>query len=335
MSLVISVRIAAVALAISLPTIGQAFAGCLKVGIRDEIEFDPAALTRLETIGIGKKEVFAAILDVSIPETEGCWAASSGNFDGQLVSVGTLQWNFGQQSLQPMLKRYRSAFLRGDEFKANIDRLMPIFGNLVFSPGCLRPVVTQECKQALLAAQTAGRLNPNIKAEFDALFESREMIQIQMDRFVALLGSVSDQLQRLFPGEKPTPRQIKWAIDTKVQQGQFPGTADVKRVREKLATLSSTKKAEALLSLVAWYEGLCTSADQGGIRFDCGWNATQWRKTISAGDFDASQLDLLYLSFLRSRTAVGMSGHWQALTFQRRAKIILGVGSIGGRRYSK
>ena len=34
-----------------------------------------------------------------------CFASIIGNFDGQLVSFGALQWNFGQGTLQPLLKR--------------------------------------------------------------------------------------------------------------------------------------------------------------------------------------------------------------------------------------
>src|SRR6185369_10701434 len=34
-----------------------------------------------------------------------CFAGLSGDFDGQGVSFGVLQWNFGQGSLQPLLKR--------------------------------------------------------------------------------------------------------------------------------------------------------------------------------------------------------------------------------------
>jgi hypothetical protein len=53
---------------------------------------------------------------------------------------------------------------------------------------------------------------------------------------------------------------------------------------------------------------------------------------IDWGLIDPEQYELLHLTFLRSRTAVGNSGRWQALTFSRRGKIILGVGSVGGRR---
>src|SRR5688572_3374909 len=33
-----------------------------------------------------------------------CFAGLSGDFDGQGISLGVLQWNFGQDSLQPLLQ---------------------------------------------------------------------------------------------------------------------------------------------------------------------------------------------------------------------------------------
>ncbi|HEY4744406.1 MAG TPA: peptidoglycan-binding domain-containing protein, partial [Desulfuromonadaceae bacterium] len=45
----------------------------------------------------GSFETGAAIPD--------CFAGLSGDFDGQGISFGVLQWNFGQGSLQPLLKR--------------------------------------------------------------------------------------------------------------------------------------------------------------------------------------------------------------------------------------
>jgi hypothetical protein len=34
-----------------------------------------------------------------------CFAAVTGNFDGQGISFGALQWNFGQETLQPLLRK--------------------------------------------------------------------------------------------------------------------------------------------------------------------------------------------------------------------------------------
>lgn len=51
--------------------------------------------------------------DAGFPD---CFAGLSGNFDGQGISFGVCQWNFGQDSLQPLLRdmlRQHSGVLRG------------------------------------------------------------------------------------------------------------------------------------------------------------------------------------------------------------------------------
>lgn len=87
-----------------------------------------------------------------------------------------------------------------------------------------------------------------------------------------------------------------------------------------------------LRAIFAWYEALARTIDQDGIGRDYAWNVEQWSCMIDRGQIDPEQYELLHLTFLRSRTATGNSGRWQALTFSRRAKIILGVGSVSGRR---
>jgi hypothetical protein len=305
-------------------------ASCRKVGSIDGVSISAGALKSLGGIGITREKVFDALKDVSIPETSGCWSGASGNFDGQIVSVGTLQWNYGQSSLQPILIRYRSKFSSSLVLQRELLKLMPTIGKLVFSGGCLRKKITDDCKSALLALQSNGRLSQESKSEWDALFESDEMIQVQTDTFVALLQSVQDDLKRLFPGDAATPRRIKWAIDTKVQQGHFPGDEDVKRVRLSWSGLSDSQKRESLKALLLWYRGLSASVDQGGVRLDWNRNVAIWESKIDTDSVSGEQADLLHLSFLKSRVAQGQSGYWQALTFQRRLKIVLGAGCVGG-----
>lgn len=58
-----------------------------------------------------------------------CFAGVSGDFDGQGISFGVLQWNFGQGSLQPLLKRMfaehpeRARLIFHDRFDLLHDRL--------------------------------------------------------------------------------------------------------------------------------------------------------------------------------------------------------------------
>ena len=87
-----------------------------------------------------------------------------------------------------------------------------------------------------------------------------------------------------------------------------------------------------LRAIFDWYNALGQTIDQDGVSRDFAWNYAQWNCLIDAGRIDDEQYELLAITFLRSRTATGNSGRWQALTFSRRAKIVLGVGSVSGVR---
>jgi hypothetical protein len=147
-----------------------------------------------------------------------------------------------------------------------------------------------------------------------------------------LLIEVRADLLRVFAGRPITMRKVRWAIDTKVQQGFFPADEDLARLRGKLATMPEAERWDRLRAIFAWYEALSRTIDQDGVSRDFAWNVGQWRCMIDKGMIDPEQYEMLHLTFLRSRTAVGNSGRWQALTFSRRGKIVLGIGSVSGKR---
>lgn len=333
-----------------LPLIGSAVlviaspaaSACLPVADDPVLAIDPAALRSLAPLGLDRETIFATMNEVAQIETSGCWAAPTGNFDGQVVSVGTAQWNYGKESLQPLLRLYRRRFLTQAAFDADIREKMPVYGQTIFSEGCLsvsvkvkgKPVVggmSNECREFLASKQSGkGRLEPTLAEEFERLFNSGTMRQIQLDKFVALVGRVGSDLERIFPGRRPSPTQIQWAIDLKVQQGSLPTNASVTRVRAEVARSTSEQIRAKAFSAVAWYKALAQGFDQDGVRLDVDYNVREWTKVIDAGALTPEQVDLFTLTLLRSRTSTGEDGRWQALTFQRRIKIALGVGSVGG-----
>jgi hypothetical protein len=327
-SLVAALLMAIVILSAPMPAAGSQ---CRLVGPSDAVSMDKAALVDLAKIGINRNSIFAALKDTSIPETSGCWGGATGNFDGQLISAGVLQWNLGQSSLQPLLKRYKASFTE-QAFRQQIAQQMPKFGKSLFSDGCLQSKVTKACQAKITSLQTGGQLDSAFKSELDTLFESNAMVQVQVDFFIRLLERLRSDLGRIFAGKTPSARAIKWAIDTKVQQGGFPQDEDIRRMRKSLESLGGSNRLTPVAGIVRWYEGLCGAVDQGGVSLDCRYNVGTWQDMLAEGAITDEQIDLLCLSFLRSRTAATMGGYWQALTFQRRAKIILGAGSVGGRR---
>ena len=107
------------------PTPAPAPPPCRRVADVASIRIDPAAAQRLAEIGLDRAGVFARMAETSIPETTGCWAMPTGNFDSQLVSVGMAQWNFGTGSLQPVLVAWRKQFRHKRDFKRARDALAP------------------------------------------------------------------------------------------------------------------------------------------------------------------------------------------------------------------
>ncbi|AJP73195.1 hypothetical protein [Sphingomonas hengshuiensis] len=326
---------AALLLAVAPPAVAQAPVPppCRTVGDAPFLRIAPESAARLAEIGVGRAEVFALMHETSIPETMGCWAMPVGNFDSQLVSVGMSQWNYGTGSLQPVLKAWRDSFRSRGRFKRAVKALAPTYGKLLFSRDCLAVPVRDRCRAGILAAHGAdGKLNPVILAELTAIFESDAMLQVQTDAYVALLEAVRLDLLRVFPGQPITMRKVRWAVDTKVQQGFFPIDEDLARLRAKLAAMPPGERWTRLRAIFDWYGALARTIDQDGIQRDAAWNVEQWGCMIDFGMIDPEQYEMLHLTFLRSRTAIGNSGRWQALTFERRAKIILGIGSVSGVR---
>ena len=304
-----------------------------RTGTAQFIRIDPDAATQLAQIGLDRAAIFLSMAETSVPETMGCWAMPVGNFDSQLISVGMSQWNYGTGSLQPVLESWRESFGSRRRFRQALAALAPTYGALLFSRDCLAVPVRERCRTGILAAHDEeGRLDPILAAELTAIFESDAMLQVQADAYVRLLLFVRGELMRVFPSGPITMRKVRWAIDTIVQQGQLPADEDIARLRRRLAAMPQAERWPRLRAIFAWYEALSRTIDQDGIARDYAWNLEQWSCMIDWGLIDPEQYELLHLTFLRSRTAVGNSGRWQALTFSRRGKIILGVGSVSGRR---
>jgi hypothetical protein len=306
---------------------------CRRVASEAFIRIDPAAAERLAEIGLDRAAIFQRMAETSIPETTGCWAMPAGNFDSQLISVGMAQWNYGTGSLQPVLARWHKQFRHRRDFKRALKALAPVYGKLLFSKSCRAVPIRDKCRAEILATEDEkGRINPVMEGELTALFESDAMLQVQTDAYVELLDLVRLDLLRVFPKGPMTMRKVRWAIDTRVQQGFLPADEDLARLRRKLAAMPGAERWPRLKAIVDWYGALARTADQDGVQRDWAWNVAAWTCLIDSGRIDAEQYEMLHLTFLRSRTAIGNSGRWQALTFERRAKIILGVGSVSGVR---
>lgn len=314
-----------------------AMAQCLAVKDDIELEITQETLEKLKPINFGRNEIFQALANTSEYETLGCWAAPVGNFDAQTLSVGVLQWNYGQNSLQNLMNSYRNKFNNADEFSNEIKNLMPLYGETAFSSDCLAIPFKTECKDKILAAHDEkGKLNPNIQKEYEALFNSKIMRQVQLEEFSNFLINLSPKFTEIF-GETTTPLKVRWGIDLAIQQGfvkygenqsGFLNPQDVTNIRKLYESLDKKTKTNRMLSVIGWYSGLCGGIYQGVKTEQCNYNISHWCAVAVKGVTD-EQFDLFNLTYVRSRIAQGQSGRWQANAFARRIKIVLETGQVG------
>lgn len=306
---------------------------CLRVPLEDSsVKIDPVAAVAFSRVHLDLRGFYTVMRVVSKYETDGCWGGATGNFDGQWVSVGVMQWNFGQGSLQPLLARFKDKFENERSFEKERDKLMPIYGKDLFDAPCRAIRIGLRCK-AFLQSQYVGshkQLSKAFADELNSLFESPVMCQIQVDYFGRALTSVLDDLSRVFDLRYPTAWQIAWAMDLKTQQNRFPDDLAIKRIRKKFAEATAQQRQDFLLGIVEWYDGLCRSGDADGCQLDFQYNVDTWDQLTRSADLGTDRQELIQLTYVVSKTAQGQGGLYQADAFQRRATIAFGRGSVHG-----
>lgn len=325
----------------------SAFAGCALTTDTSGLSINPAVLGDLKEIHVDEAFIWAGIQATSKPETNGCWAAPTGNSDKQILSVGVQQWNFGQNSLQPLLRLFQSR----PGSAAVIQQTMPTYGTRFFSDGCKRlsgpqqlkdytSMISQACFDFISSHYAAERsgLAPDFAAEVTALFESPLMKQVQVDEFSRNISVHKTDLENFF-GTHPTPLDIKWVIDITTQQGGMPPLSNAQHAREVFRNLSDAGKQTDLQYTVEWYESSCQISDAAGVgraHSDCAYNIPRMKAFVSTGAWRTQNdaVDLLILTRMKSRTAAGLSGIYQANCFERRAQVALGCGMVAGRASS-
>jgi hypothetical protein len=339
-----------------LTSTANSFGACLRTDdprtTKDEtsplsVKVSTAALADLAEIGVTKDFVWDDLVRTSDPETSRCWAGPVGNSDGQILSLGVQQWNFGQNSLQPLLRKFKAMPGAG----VVISQSMPTYGPKFFSDGCLRLTgpnqlsdstskISASCFDFLKSQYSPHQpgLESGFYQELQALFESQLMRQVQVDQFVRNISAHKHDFQTYFPDERPpSPVQVKWVIDITTQQGGLPAYTSVVDGRRIFQSLSEADKQADMLATAEWYEGACRFSDTQGVGHkhgDCDYNAPRFQAYATSGAWkeasNADITDLILLTRIKSRTAQGKAGIYQALSFERRATIALGCGMVSG-----
>jgi hypothetical protein len=228
----------------------------------------------------------------------------SGNFDGQGISCGVLQWNIGQNSLQPLVLGIP---------EADILALMPQFG----------AALLQACRSSVasgLAIVRSWQVNNRLRAaprnELKALMGSARMRATQNRR----IGEVAREAETVANawaadrgGPARTPRELAFFFDVLTQNGSMQGL-NFAAVKSFIAAASPDKADDLVCD---WLKS--RPSNVAGAR-DGFHNADLWRDKVPA-----AKLDLFMLAYLRSQKSTPA---WRVDVLNRKGAIAFGKGRV-------
>lgn len=165
-----------------------------------------------------------------IPE---CFAGLSGDFDGQGISFGALQWNLGQGSLQPLLRR---------ALESHPDVMETSFGERL---GVIEQVLdVQSSEQLAWARSIQGphrhRLREPWRGAFRALGRTEEFQEIELEAAGRLHDAALDLCHDY--GLR-SERAVALMFDIKVQNGSIPSWVE-SQIREEFRRLEAQEEEE-------------------------------------------------------------------------------------------
>jgi len=211
------------------------------------------------------------------------YVAVSGNFDGQGISCGVLQWNIGQGSLQPLVKAVGEPTVRA---------AMPAHGNEMWN-ACHVPI--GQGLAIVKSWQVNNALRAAPKAELRSLMGSPEMRarqNVKIREAAAAAEKHADAWASARGGAARTLQELAWFFDVVTQNGSMKGItfAEVQAFKQA----AGPGRADDLVC--DWLES--TNGSFAG-KEDCHKNAALWRDRVSG-----AALDLFVLSYLRSQKSV-------------------------------
>jgi hypothetical protein len=233
----------------------------------------------------------------------------SGDFDGQGISCGVLQWNIGQSSLQPLVIKAGEASV--------LDR-MPSFGVEMWQ-ACNS--ATQDGLAIVRSWQVGAKLKPEPLAELKAFMGSPEMRAIQDARIAGTAASaelLADGWVRDHGVARGrTLQEIAFFFDLVTQNGGTKGVAfaDV----QHFITVNAANSVGVVCNWI-----MDQPSNVAGIG-DAKNNATLWPAAVA----DA-ELELFVFAFLRCQKS---KPQWRIDTLNRKATLAARKGYVHKKLY--
>jgi hypothetical protein len=233
----------------------------------------------------------------------------SGDFDKMGISCGALQWNIGQNSLQPMVKAVG---------KPVVNDAMPNFGNEMWAAcnGSISGGLT-----IVRGWQNGSTLKKGPKAELVSLMGTTEMRTEQDAKIKRVAERAFDQAARWAKEQgnaQPSKRLFCWFFDLVTQNGSLEGLTF-----DDVAAFIKANQPQNADDVVCDF--LQATTGTSGHAKDARKNAQNWRNNAPG-----EKLELLCMSYLRSKTA---NPKWRHVVLNRKGAIAIGQGWVNSTKY--
>lgn len=207
----------------------------------------------------------------------------SGDFDGQGISCGVLQWNIGQNSLQPLVQAAG---------KPAVLAAMPVFGSEMWR-ACQSSLSVG--LQIVRSWQNGTALKSAPKSELRAFMGSAPM-RAQQDTAIRKVAVKAETMADDWAAARGqgarTVQDLAWFFDIVTQNSSLKGLG----FGDVAAFKNAAGPGQADDLVCDW---LAATTSKYAGQEDCHKNAQLWRNTVS-GD----ELDLLVLGYLRSQKSI-------------------------------
>ena len=230
----------------------------------------------------------------------------TGNFDGQGISCGCLQWCAGQGSLQTLLKNTIGDYPVAD------DDYKPLWALKDMAPA---QAVAYAVEQWVDPASPQKNLTPEAVALWSALLSTPQCIQAQLGLAQDILTSALAEANRFLPWLSPVDDNLRIAaffFDVHVQQGSMSKKQPDGSHKPDVLTDPSQATGQRAVDL-ATAKGMTKTA-------------TAWQQVLDSGDTLANVL--LHYAFERSLLG-NLTYQWD--TVSRRGTLACRQGSIHGK----
>jgi len=228
----------------------------------------------------------------------------SGDFDGQGISCGVLQWNIGQGSLQPLVRAIGEQAVRA--------AMATIGGDLWRACN----VSLSEALAIVRSWQNGTALAAGPKGELKLLMGSPAMRQ-QQDLAIRKVAAKAENLADAWAADRGTGQrslqELAWFFDIVTQNSSMKGLAFV-----DVADFKTAAGAGRADDLVCDWLAATTNTYAGKV--DCHKNAQLWRNAA-----DGVALDLLVLAFLRSQKSILQ---WRGDVLNRKGTLAVKIGWV-------